>query len=186
MREDKNMNGKDLKKYCDHALKKGITGVKIIRPSSVVTAPWVGLKCKFGCGGYGYNHCCPPHSLTSEETRKIIDSYKRAILFHIEAFHSPDREKRLRKHRQVLREMEGNMFKDGYYKAFVFLIGPCDLCGECAILSDSPCINRDSARPSMESCGIDVFQTARNNGFTINTLSEVTESRNDFCLMLVD
>jgi len=32
----------------------------------------------------------------------------------------------------------------------------------------------------------DVFRPARNNGFTINTLSEVTETRNDFCLMLVD
>jgi predicted metal-binding protein len=180
------MKKNDLKKYCDHALAKGITGVKVIQPSSVVTEPWVCLKCKFGCGGYGYNYCCPPHSLKSEETRKILDSYHRAILFHIEALYSSDREKCLRKHRQMLREMEGDMFKDGYYKVFVFLIGPCDLCSECAILSDNPCTDRNSARPSMESCGIDVFQTARNNGFTINTLSEVEETRNDFCLMLVD
>lgn len=180
------MKKSDLKNYCDLALAKGITGIKIIQPGSVVTAPWVGLKCKFGCGGYGYNYCCPPHSLNSEETRKILDSYQRAILFHIEAPYSPDRDKRLRKLRQMLRQMEENMFKDGYYRAFVFLIGPCDLCSTCAILLDKPCNNRESARPSMESCGIDVFQTARNNGFTINTLSEFEETRNDFCLMLVD
>jgi hypothetical protein len=38
----------------------------------------------------------------------------------------------------------------------------------------------------MESCGIDVFQTARNNGFFIQTLKEKTETQNLYCLMLVD
>ena len=42
------------------------------------------------------------------------------------------------------------------------------------------------ARPSMEGCSIDVFQTARNNGFAIETLSERTAVQNEFCLMLVD
>jgi len=38
----------------------------------------------------------------------------------------------------------------------------------------------------MEACGIDVFQTARNNGFPIETLREEQETRNTYCLMLVD
>ncbi len=38
----------------------------------------------------------------------------------------------------------------------------------------------------MESCGIDVFQTARNNGFFIRALREKTETQNFYCLMLVD
>jgi len=38
----------------------------------------------------------------------------------------------------------------------------------------------------MESSGIDVFQTARNNGFGIVPLRERNETRNIFCLMLVD
>jgi len=38
----------------------------------------------------------------------------------------------------------------------------------------------------MEACGIDVFQTAMNNGFHIETLRKETEPRNTFCLMLVD
>jgi len=44
----------------------------------------------------------------------------------------------------------------------------------------------DQARPSMESCGIDVFQTARNNGFYIDTLRDKSETQNNYCLMLVD
>ena len=38
----------------------------------------------------------------------------------------------------------------------------------------------------MEACGIDVFQTARNNGFVIETLQQENETRNNFCLILVD
>ena len=78
------------------------------------------------------------------------------------------------------------MFKDGYYKAFVFLSGPCIICEECNALKGAPCSFGSRARPSMEGCGIDVFQTARNNGFFITTLREETETWNQYGLMLVD
>jgi predicted metal-binding protein len=86
----------------------------------------------------------------------------------------------------MLVALEGEIFKDGYYKAFVYLAGPCPLCKECAKVKDAACNFPGKARPSMESCGIDVFQTARNNGFSIQTLKEKTETQNLFCLMLVD
>ena len=179
------MKIKDLKKYCDYALKGGATSVKPIHPSSVVTAPWVRLKCQFGCGGYDHSYCCPPHTPTPEETRKILDAYNRALLFHIETLSSKDRGKR-RNFLQMLIDLEGEMFKDGYYKAFVFLAGPCNLCKECGKVTGTSCNHGDKVRPSMEACGIDVFQTARNNDCHIKTLREETEPRNTFCLMLVD
>jgi len=86
----------------------------------------------------------------------------------------------------MLIDLEGEIFKDGYYKAFVFLAGPCTLCKECAKLQGDPCIFGDRARPSMEGCGIDVYKTARNNGFFIETLREKTQTQNIYCLMLVD
>jgi predicted metal-binding protein len=179
------MKMKDLKKYCELALDSGATSVKPIQPSGVVTAPWVRLKCMFGCGGYDHSYCCPPHTPTPEETRKILDCYSRAILFHLETLPSKRREKRER-FLQMLIDLEGEMFKDGYYKAFLILAGPCRLCEECGKDAGTPCIHRERARPSMEACGIDVFQTARNNGFHIETLRDETEPRNNFCLMLVD
>ncbi len=177
---------KDLKKYCDHALAGGATSVKSIQPSSVVTAPWVKWKCQFGCGGYDSNYCCPPHTPTHEETRKVLDSYHRALLLHIRTTCNPGRERLLRKYRHGLVDLEGEMFRDGYYKAFVFLAGPCDVCSQCGTVTGDACNHRHRARPSMEACGIDVFQTARNNGFHIETLTNETEPRNTFCLMLVD
>jgi predicted metal-binding protein len=180
------MNENDLKKYSAHALKEGAASVKQIHPSSVVTAAWVRLKCQFGCGGYNYSLCCPPHTPTAEETRRVLDGYNRALLFHIETLSSVDRKKRLRKFLQMLVDLEGDMFKDGYYKAFVYLAGPCRLCKECGKVSGTSCNHSDRARPSMEACSIDVFQTARNNDCYIETLREETDPRNTFCLMLVD
>ena len=180
------MNDADLEKYCIQAVERGATHAKQIHPSSVVTAPWVRLKCEFGCPYYDRGYCCPPHTPTPERTRAIIDSYHRVILFHLEAPRTPDRGKRGRQYFSMLTDLEGEMFKDGYYKAFVFLAGPCVLCKECAKLKGDPCISGDKARPSMEGCGIDVYQTARNNGFFIKTLSEKTETQNAYCLMLVD
>jgi predicted metal-binding protein len=180
------MNDVDLEKYCKKAVRRGATHAKQIHPSSVVTAPWVRLKCQFGCLGYGSSHCCPPDTPTPEQTRAVIDSYRRAILFHIEAPRTPDRGKRFRKYFEMLINLEGTLFKDGYYKAFVYLAGPCIICKECAKLSDEPCVNRHRARPSMEGCGIDVYQTARNNGFFIETLSEKTQTQNVYSLLMVD
>lgn len=181
------MHGNDLKKYCEEALGQGATHAKVIHPSSVVTAPWVRLKCQYGCPlGYNRCYCCPPHTPTPEETRRTLDAYQRAILFHIEAPKTPERGQRFRQYFDMLLRMEGDLFKDGFYKAFVYTAGPCGLCKECGALKKTPCNFAGPARPSMEGCGIDVFQTARNNGFFIQPLREKKETQNVYCLMLVD
>ncbi len=180
------ISDEDLEKYCIHAVKKGATHAKQIHPSSVVTAPWVRMKCQSGCPGYDRSHCCPPETSTPEKTRSILDAYQRAILFHREAPITPDRGKGFKKYFDMLVDLEGEIFKDGYYKAFVYLAGPCMLCKECAKVHGDPCNFRFKARPSMEAAGIDVYQTARNNGFFIQTLREKTETQNIYCLMLVD
>jgi len=180
------MTDQDLEKYCVKASEGGATETKQIHPGSVVTAPWVRLKCQTRCRGYGKSYCCPPDSPTPEQTRDLIDAYHRAILFHKEAPHTKDRGKIFQKYFDMITDLEGEMFKDGYYKALVFLAGPCNLCKECAKLQAEPCKFRNRARFSMEACGIDVYQTARDNGFFIETLRDKEETQNIYCLMLVD
>lgn len=179
------MSKADLAKYIEYAVANGATDAKVIDPSSVVTAAWVRMKCYFGCP-FKNSHSCPPQTPTPEETRRVLDCYKRAILFHKEAPKTPERAKNNMAFLDMLVKMEGDLFKDGYYKSFVYLAGPCPLCKECAKVKDNTCIQPGKMRPSMESCGIDVFQTARNNGFFIKTLSEKSETQNLYCLMLVD
>ena len=91
-RKKVSINDKDLEKYCKSAIKGGATHAKQIHPATVVTEPWVPLKCQFGCPGYGKGYCCPPHTPTHKQTREILDSYKRAILFHIEVPHMPHKD----------------------------------------------------------------------------------------------
>ena len=94
--------------------------------------------------------------------------------------------KRYKEFIKMLTTLEGDMFKDGYYKALVFLCGPCSLCKECAKPKGDPCTFGDKARASMEACGIDVYQTARNNGFFIETLHNRDQTQNCYSLMLAD
>jgi predicted metal-binding protein len=176
----------DLEKYCSVAIKAGASHAKQIHPSSVVTEPWVRLKCQFGCPGYGKRHCCPPRTPTSGETRAILDSYRRALLFHIQVPDATKKKMLFRKYFEALVALEGDMFKDGYYKSFVFLAGPCTLCETCGAREDKPCNIPQQARPAMEAFSIDVYQTARNNGLPINPLRERSETNNEYCLMLVD
>ena len=180
------MNEQTLDNYCAKAVEMGATHAKQIDPKSVVTAGWVRLKCQFGCPGYNRGYCCPPDTPTPEVTRSILDSYNRAILFHKEAAKAPEQWMTTKNYYEMLVYMEGEMFKDGYYKAFVFLAGACHLCKECNKLSGEDCNFKYKARPSMEGCGIDVYQTAKNNGFFIAPLRERTDTQNLYCLMLVD
>lgn len=180
------MNNDILKKYCALAVERGATHAKPVHPSSVVTALWVRLKCQFGCPVYGQGYCCPPDTPPPEDTRKVLDSYNMAILFHLEAPPSPERKIFFRDYYKMVTDLESEMFKEGCYKALAFLGGPCRLCKTCGKMKGVPCKMGDQARPSMESTGIDVYQTARNNGFFIQTLKEHTETSNNYCLLLVD
>ncbi|MHC4792413.1 MAG: DUF2284 domain-containing protein, partial [Planctomycetota bacterium] len=69
----------------------------------------------------------------------------------------------------ILAELEKKIFLDGNYKAFGMRAGPCRLCrGICDITK--PCQHPYQARPSMEACGVDVYQTARNSEFKLEVV----------------
>jgi len=171
---------KTLGDYCKKALEMGVDGAKRIDPRSVVTAEWVRMKCQFGCPGFGMSLCCPPRTPAPEVTRKVIDSYQKAILLH-RRLEKEERSKLLNE-RMVRLEIE--IFLDGYYKAWSMGSGPCRLCKECDITAS--CKHGHEARPSMEACGIDVFKTARDNGFSIEVVRTHEEERNVFGLILVE
>jgi len=80
--------------------------------------------------------------------------------------------------------LEIEMFLDGYYKAWSMGSGPCRLCKECDL--STPCRHGYEARPSMEACGIDVFKTARDNGFSIEVVKTHEDERNVFGVILAE
>ena len=171
---------KNMEVYCKEALEMEIDGAKMIDPRSIATAEWVRMKCQYGCPGFGMRLCCPPHTPTPDLTRKVIDSYGRAILLHQRVKKG---EKKKAFNEAVVR-LEIEIFLDGYYKAWSMGSGPCRLCKECD--PTGLCKHGYEARPSMEACGIDVFKTARDNGFPIEVVRTHEAERNLYGVILVE
>ena len=153
----------------------GAHGGAVISPESVYTAAWVRLKCRYGCGGYESNLMCPPHSPEPAETREALDCYTTAVLVHVRGS---------ARMRDLVPDLEREAFLAGYYKAFGFASGPCELCAECAL--DEGCRHPRRARPSMESCGIDVFRTVREAGFPIEVVTDRDQVPNFYGLLLLE
>ncbi len=175
---------KPVEFFRKRALKMGAKDAKIIPPRSIVTAEWVRLKCQYGCPGFGESLCCPPHSPTPDMTRKVIDSYEKAILLHCRVRKEEGRSERSKIFREAIVRLEIEMFLDGYYKAWSMGCGPCDRCKKCHL--SGPCRHGSEVRPSMEACGIDVFRTARDNEFTIEVVRKHGEEMNLFGLVLAE
>jgi len=164
----------DLKPFVSRACELGAAEAKVIDPSSIATAAWVRLKCQFGCGGYNSSLCCPPYTPTPEETRRVIDDYRRAILIHCKPGVDV---------KEIVATLEREVFLEGYYKALALGCGPCRLCDECNLRS---CIHATRARPAMEACGVDLFATARVNGFPLQVVTDSSCDQNYYGVVLVD
>ncbi len=156
--------GTEFQKYVAQALKAGAHEAKVIPVRNVVTAEWVRLKCQFGCGGFGKRLCCPPRTPAPEQMKRVLAAYRHALIYSYTCTPQEYRPKRLRMQRLVA-SIERAMFLDGHYKAFGLVAGPCRLCKECNVTGR--CKHPYLARPSMESCGIDVYATARNSGIKL-------------------
>jgi predicted metal-binding protein len=165
------------KRLCQAArAKKGVTEARIISPSQVETAPWVRLKCQYGCEGYGQCLVCPPFTPTPEQMRNILDCYERGILMHFE----PDAEIKA-----TVADLEREIFLCGAWKAFGLGAGPCYFCRACPV-DEGSCRHPEKARPAMEACGIDVFTTVRKARFTIEVVRTTRQCPNYYGLILVD
>ena len=163
-----------LRGFLQKIMDIGAREAKIIDPKTVETAPWVRWKCQFGCGGYNSSLMCPPHAPTPEETRKVLDSYKKALLFEAGRLDT----------KEIAVKMEREAFLSGYYKAFGLGAGPCRLCDSCSF--DQGCRHPDEARAAMEACGIDVFATVRKHGFTIQVVKTYNNPQHYFGLVLIE
>lgn len=157
-----------LDTYTEKAKSLGVSKAEIIDTKTVVVGNWVRLKCQYGCGVYGECLTCPPYSPTPDYTKKMIGEYSKGLLMQIENISLIDRPRLGPKLRKIVADLEREIFLDGYYKAFGMASGPCRFCKTCD--TNEPCKHPYKARPSMEACGIDVYQTARNCGFELEVV----------------
>ncbi len=169
------MYRKTIQKLKDRACELGAADSKVIDVKTIKTAAWVRYKCQFGCSGFGDTLTCPPNSPRPDQTQKILDSFHKAILVHWHDRHADISD--------IVAEIEKEAFLAGYYKALGMGAGPCRLCDRCNLKGE--CRHPEDARPSMEACGIDVFSTARNNGYKIDTVGSMNCKANYFGIVLI-
>ena len=164
-----------LAAYVRLAQTLGASRAKIIPVRSVVTAEWVRIKCQYGCSGWGKRYTCPPYSPKPEVTRRVLAEYHTGLLIQREQIGYRTEPKLRMVFKKMVARLERALFLDGYYKAFGMASGPCRFCQTCDLKKS--CRFPDDARPAMEACGIDVYQTCRNNGFKL----EVVRTEQDPC-----
>ena len=165
-----------IKKYnsfIKKAKELGVEEAEIISTSTIETAHWVKWKCRYACEDYGENFTCPPYTPSVEETEKVLKEYDRAIL--LKGHNDPEMQK-------IIIELENYIFLSGYRKAFGIACGPCKECDEC----QENCPKPEQTRPSLESCGIDVYATVRNNGYEIEVLKDKSEIPDYYAMVLIE
>ena len=168
------INEKDFNHFVHLAKELGASEAKIISSSTIKTAGWVRMKCQYGCDGFGVGLCCPPFTPTPQEFREVLNDYQNGLLIHCQPGTSVT---------EIIRKLEREIFLSGYYKALGFGAGSCDICEKCNL---ERCLYPAEARPSMEACGIDVYATARQNGFPIEVLKDYSCKGNYYGLILID
>ncbi len=172
--KNKKISDSDLCKAAKQ--KANVKDARIIPPGDVETAPWVRLKCQFGCDGYGSCLVCPPYSPTPQQMREVLDSYNRALLVHF----APEGGVKA-----TIFDLEQEFFFAGAWKALGLGAGSCSLCKECN-LKQQQCRHAYQARPSMEACGIDVFSTVKKVDFPIEVVRTRRQCPNFYGLILID
>ncbi|NLI12176.1 DUF2284 domain-containing protein [Pelotomaculum propionicicum] len=163
-----------LEKFIESAKKLGSQEAKFIDPATIKTAAWVVMKCRYGCSRYNTRLCCPPNTPTFRETQEVIDCYKTAMLIHCKSWDAVT---------PIVAKLEREIFLSGYYKVLGLGSGPCKSCRPCNM---KRCVKPQEVRPAMEACGIDVYETARKNGFPIEVVQDMDDEQNCYGLLLIE
>lgn len=167
----------------------GFIEVHALKTSDIVTARWVGLKCRYGCANYNTSWCCPPAAPDLQTTRDLLSEYDLALLLISkdanEHFYrnSPEKRRKQIKHWKSTVALERKLFLMGYYKAFGIPAETCALCKECSY--PKQCKFPNEKRPSLEACSIDVFQTIKRIGKSASLARNVADSYHSYSLILL-
>lgn len=176
-------------------------------PAEIIAVrEWTRFRCRFGCAAYGTHFCCPPFVPSTAETGAMIGEYHTAVLVRFDTSTFPpgpdglplSRGEILRTVQQTIVDLERTAFLAGYYRAFGMGASPCALCSTCVAqemldAGTTPtatdairCRQKKVMRPSMEALGIDVFETVRSAGLSIEVLTGREDPPIYFGLVLLD
>ena len=172
------------------AKKYNIHEIIPLNTTEICVAPWVRLKCKYGCNKYGKSWCCPPETPTPEKMQDILKEYRKALLL-CGSLRNGDFYRENQKKRRIQVNtwkgtvaLERRLFLAGYYKAFSLVSETCALCKTCRYPAE--CKFPTDRRPSVESCSIDIFQTLKNINKQFQIAQNVTAEYNCYSIILLE
>jgi predicted metal-binding protein len=183
------LSAEEMKMVTEMAMETGFQEVFPLETAKIVTAHWVGLKCRYGCSNYNTTWCCPPATPSLEETRELLKEYHWALLLVGTKKHEHFYRRNRAKRRNQIREwkltvaLERRLFLSGFYKAFGLPGEACALCERCSFPEN--CKFPNEKRPSIEACSIDIFKTIELLGSRIHLAKDPNESYHSYSLILL-
>jgi len=175
----------NIEEFLAQAVEAGFDHVGELDVKTIELLPEVRNACETGrCPAYNKNWSCPPALGTLEECDKMIKAYKRGAILQTtgEIEDDYDFEGMMeggKKARKVLDDILNEMRKNG--ETFMALgCEGCHLCEKCTY-PHSPCRFPEKAIPSVEACGINVVELAKNTGIKYNNGANTVTY---FCVIL--
>ena len=145
---------------------------KVISTQAIPFSPAVAEACaRNACGRYGKKWTCPPGVGTLEELERKIKARPYAAVFTCkydieDSFDFEGMREGQKQAKRVFRAVTDEMRAAG--ESFLALGNEgCELCESCTY-PDAPCRFPDRASPSVEACGINVMQLAKEIGIKYN------------------
>ena len=144
---------------------------KVIDTGGIPFSPAVREACERNvCGRYGKSWMCPPGVGPMEEWERKIKSFPRAAVFTCkyeleDSFDFEGMQEGQRQAKQVFTSVADELYRSGE-RCLILGSGGCDLCESCAY--PAPCRFPDRASPSVEACGVNVMQLAKQIGVRYN------------------
>ena len=163
------------------ALDCGATKAAIVKQDQIVLNAAFREMCEANrCGAYGKCYMCPPDVGPIEALMDRIRSYEKGLLYQTvspleDSFDIEGMGEAKRAFTQVSQRLLDALGPVLGESALHLSGGGCGLCEKCAKATDEPCRHPDRALASLESYGMDVYQTTRSTGMKyINGANTVT------------
>ena len=134
------------------------------------------MKCRWGCEDFfSQTIKCNTRNTSNQERMEMVRAYRKILLVHSHDAGALSR---------AVLAMERAAFLDGYYLSFA--IRYCMLCKSCVVDQGKPCPTPEKVRPCDQSFGIDVYQTARNQGLPCDVLQDPNDVQNRYGFVLLE
>lgn len=165
-----------LEKLTQLACQWGASDAKAILAADISIEENLANLCREpGCENYGLSASCPPHVAGPDGFRKLLKTFKHAVVFKIdvpsEILLSDERRDIFRLLHEIGASIEQAAIKMGFHESSAYAGGSCKqiFCRdhlECRVIAENgECRNPLLARPSMSGFGINVLKLKKAAGW---------------------